>query len=150
MKTPNGVAMRYLVDHCRSEVAHDPGWPFGKADGYGRLDIAGVPWKAHRYAWTLVHGPIPAGLHVLHRCDTPPCFWVDHLFLGTQSDNVADMVRKGRVRSGMRRTKSPPIQFRLLLDDYDVLERIADEAGQTPKDFVMSLTLERVQQERAT
>ena len=48
----------------------------------------------------------------------------------------------------MRRTRSDPIQFRLLLDDYAVLERVAAEAGQTPKDFVIDLTLKRVATER--
>jgi len=48
----------------------------------------------------------------------------------------------------VRRTRSDPIQFRLLLDDYAVLEQIADAAGQTPKDFVIDLTLKRVATER--
>jgi hypothetical protein len=52
--------------------------------------------SAHRAAWEHVHGSIPDGRHVLHRCDTPRCFFVEHLFLGTQSENVADMDRKGR------------------------------------------------------
>lgn len=64
--------------------------------GYGQLDVAGVKWYAHRLAWTLVYGPIPDGMHVCHHCDTPPCCRVDHLFLGTDADNLADMRRKGR------------------------------------------------------
>jgi uncharacterized protein (DUF1778 family) len=50
----------------------------------------------------------------------------------------------------MRRTKSAPIQFRLLLDDYDVLQRLADEAGVTPKDYVINLTLARIEAERVS
>lgn len=52
--------------------------------------------RAHRVAWILTHGPIPNGLHVLHRCDNPPCCNPGHLFLGTDADNVADKVSKGR------------------------------------------------------
>lgn len=51
---------------------------------------------AHRLAWILANGPIPYGLGVCHTCDTPRCCRIEHLFLGTQRDNIADMVAKGR------------------------------------------------------
>lgn len=54
---------------------------------------------AHRVAWRLFVGDIPEGAVVCHRCDTPPCANPDHLFIGTQADNVADMMRKGRHRA---------------------------------------------------
>lgn len=53
-------------------------------------------WPAHRVAWTLASGPIPDGMLVCHRCDTPRCVRPDHLFLGTASDNQKDSVAKGR------------------------------------------------------
>jgi hypothetical protein len=43
-----------------------------------------------------VHGPVPAGLFVLHHCDNRLCYNVDHLFLGTMQDNTDDMIAKGR------------------------------------------------------
>jgi hypothetical protein len=59
--------------------------------------------KAHRIAWELVHGPIPAGLYILHHCDNPACCnafdTAHHLFLGTKTDNNRDMVAKGRANS---------------------------------------------------
>ena len=47
-------------------------------------------------AWIMAHGPIPPGMNVLHRCDTRLCVRADHLFLGTQAENMTDMARKGR------------------------------------------------------
>ena len=69
--------------------------------GYGlRRHIDPGPRFAHRWVWTVAYGPIPPGMQVCHRCDNPPCFRLDHLFLGTNADNVADMVAKGRNGGG--------------------------------------------------
>ena len=66
-------------------------------DRYGIIRMGKRTKKAHRVSWVAFKGPIPAGMKVLHRCDNPPCVNPDHLFLGTQADNVADCVRKGRL-----------------------------------------------------
>lgn len=69
-------------------------------NGYGRVRQNHRKTPAHRMVWELAHGPVPAGMFVLHRCDTRPCVNPDHLFLGTAQDNVNDMVSKGRSRFG--------------------------------------------------
>ena len=60
---------------------------------------------AHRFAWTIAHGPIPADQYVLHRCDNGICVRDDHLFLGTQFDNMRDASEKGRLNVPRRRTR---------------------------------------------
>lgn len=58
--------------------------------------VKGVLCRANRIAWTLYNGEIPIGFSVLHRCDVRCCVNPNHLFLGTQLDNIKDRVRKGR------------------------------------------------------
>lgn len=65
-------------------------------DGYGVVRRNGRTRRAHREMWEQVHGPIPEGMVLLHSCDNPPCIRLSHLSLGTQAENVADMVAKGR------------------------------------------------------
>ena len=52
--------------------------------------------SAHRWAWERTHGPVPPGMWVLHHCDNPPCWNVDHLYLGNAQDNVTDRQARGR------------------------------------------------------
>lgn len=64
--------------------------------GYGVFHIKRKNWAAHRISWQIHNGSIPDGLCVLHKCDVPACVNPDHLFLGTQADNMNDMTKKGR------------------------------------------------------
>ena len=64
--------------------------------GYGHILINGNSISAHRYSWEIHYGKIPENMCILHRCDNPICIKPEHLFLGTQTDNIADMDRKGR------------------------------------------------------
>lgn len=85
---------------------------------------------AQRVAWMLTCGPIPDGLHVLHRCDNPPCVNPDHLFLGTNADNVADKVAKGRSHAPQpkKRGEGHP-QAKLTLEQVQVIRGSTEMAN---------------------
>ena len=90
-----------------SKVAH--GWAevcwewtgYRIETGYGQFGLNGKLELSHRVAWFLTHGELPE-LHVLHDCDNPPCCNPNHLFLGTQQDNMADRDAKDRQPRGER------------------------------------------------
>ncbi len=93
------------LENLSIQLPHGGCWLwFGTTDkktGYGSIRIDGKMVKAHRASWTVHRGRIPAGIKVLHQCDIPNCINPNHLFLGTQLDNIRDMEAKGRRRSAM-------------------------------------------------
>ena len=63
---------------------------------YGQFWVNGNMIKSHRYAYEIIFGKIPEGMCVLHKCDNPKCCNPEHLFLGTQEDNIHDACIKVR------------------------------------------------------
>lgn len=104
-------------------------WNASKEEkGYGRFRLPGArkTWAAHRVAYTIYHGKFPPeGMLVRHSCDNPSCVNPLHLDVGTASDNMQDMVARGRYSRRPRRRMGPK------LTDSDItLIRRKIEAGE--------------------
>ena len=69
--------------------------------GYGRMRKDGKKHLAHRISYTLFVGEIPEGKMLCHKCDNPSCVNPDHLFVGTNQDNVSDCIAKGRHKGAL-------------------------------------------------
>jgi len=109
------------------------------ADGYGTISVNGKMHMAHRLSWELTNGPIPNGLFVCHKCDNPSCINPEHLFLGTNKDNMQDKVKKGRKNGGgpargerngsAKITKADVLEIRKLHANGISGRKIADKFG---------------------
>jgi hypothetical protein len=86
-------------------------------DGYGNFSINGMKVLVHRWSFEFFKGRIPAGLVVCHACDVPACLNPDHLFLGSQAENMQDMVNKNRHGPNSREGES---NGRAKLKTYEV------------------------------
>jgi hypothetical protein len=103
-KTPRQIR---LLEKC----AVDPKtgcweWMRAKINGYGVLSVKSRAIKAHRIAWELFRGPIPAGMLVCHTCDNRACINPAHLYVGTYTNNNHDIIeRRGHHNSNKTHCK---------------------------------------------
>ncbi len=100
--------------------------------GYGQLPrpLGGTRY-AHRAVMIEHHVPI-AGMIVRHRCDNPPCINPEHLTVGTQADNVRDMMERGGHRGSNGPYKvTPEVRERVLAMDGPC-RKVASEIGLSP------------------
>jgi len=98
------------------------------SSGYGSYKDKPV----HRLAYELMVGPIPDGLVMCHRCDNPPCCNPDHLFPGTQADNSADSVAKGRHMARCKLRESDVVEIRIRRNAGESCRSLGIEYGLDP------------------
>lgn len=94
------INLEYFRDRCT--VSQNGCWNWNGAisdTGYGSMAIKRVTISTHRAMYQLQHGPISSDVFVCHRCDNRLCCNPDHLFSGTQRDNIQDCLAKGRFKT---------------------------------------------------
>ena len=117
-------------------------------DGYGMMVIKRASGKslyrpvgAHRISWELHRGEIPAGMHVLHNCDNPPCCNPAHLYLGGVHENVRDRVVRlrehGERNPFHKLTVAEVVRIRSFAPSWATAVALAQELGVTPENVSM-------------
>ena len=100
------------------------------AQGYGVIDIDGVNRRAHRFVLEMNGQQLPSDMMVLHKCDNPPCVNPDHLFLGSQTDNVKDMRDKSRASDYFTQKAHDHPASRLTEDDVENIKALKGKISQ--------------------
>lgn len=134
-----GLSISYRLENTSMPVTESGCWLWlGQLDagGYGCIRIGRKMIKAHRASFMVYRDMIPKGIKVLHHCDIPSCINPDHLFLGTQADNVRDMITKGRHRPSRGqnngRAKLNERQAAVIRESKETLRVLSERYGVSP------------------
>jgi HNH endonuclease len=129
------------IERKSRKSQHKGCWLWGsycQSSGYGQIRIEGKRILAHRLSWILHFGDIPEGLLVCHTCDVRRCVNPEHLYLGTQKENMQDCLKKGRTHGqtkGYAFTRKPrtrkltPEQVQEIRDWPHEMKYIAEKLG---------------------
>lgn len=108
---------------------------YGFSGRYGSFNMGGrgMDEMAHRASWKLNKGPIPPGMDVCHKCDVPRCVNPEHLFIGSRSDNLKDMVSKKRAGNHQRLDGKPNKRFILTVEQVQEIRALYPAGGSYAK-----------------
>ena len=131
------------LDRLKSRIVTVPEsgcWIYNSGDlsDYGRIRVRGVKVKAHRLSYEAHHGPVPSGLFVCHRCDTPSCVNPDHLYAGTASQNSIDRNVRGRNHDTRGEMNGAS---KLTLSDVLIIRSSEDSQAALAKRFAVCFSL---------
>jgi len=111
--------------------------------GYGCFKFENKTIDAHRFSWILHNGEIPKNLFVCHKCDNRKCVNPEHLFLGTQSDNMKDCFNKNRltIPINLNKRKSPKNCLITKQRAIEVKNILLNKGNKKLKDIAIELNL---------
>lgn len=118
-------------------------WSWGgsiNTRGYGQMSIKRKQPGAHRVCWIIHHGQLPKEFIVMHRCDNPACVNPDHLFIGTQAQNMTDKAKKkrGNAPSGELNGKT-----KLSISQVDIIRTIYNTGVFTRKELAERFSISK-------
>lgn len=117
----------------RIEVDKNDCWIWKGAkhrQGYGSIRFNGKTSLSHRLSWIIFRGEISESMKVCHTCDIPSCVNPDHLFLGTQTDNIEDCQKKGRFTRNIPKTR----RIKLNWNQVQEIKKLSEQ-GMTRKEL---------------
>ena len=116
------------ITYEKNVIMKEGCWDWKGALNYKGYAVLAHGIKAYRLSWEIHNEPIPEGMHVLHKRDNRKCTNPDHLFLGTNADNLADMQKKGRRASKLKEAQVKQIKILLKENDFSYT-KIAQKFG---------------------
>jgi len=150
LKSRYGTPIQRFFDNIKFPSDLSSCWIWigcNNGNGYGRLIIDNKKVFAHRFSYELFIKPIPKKMFICHHCDNPQCVNPDHLFIGTQKDNMQDMIKKNRCTYS-KVTIKEVLEIRKLyvLKDiaYKQLAKKYSVTEQTIKDIVNKKTWQQI------